>query len=49
MKKIVIFLAVAVLIAGVSLVYAQTGTQSKDGGQPNGAQMGQRARGSPYV
>ena len=45
MKKKVMFLAVAVLIAGVSLVYAQTGTQSKAGDQPNGAQMGQRQGG----
>ena len=43
MKKTVIFLAAAVLIAGVSLVYAQTGTHSprKVSGPPHGAQMGQ--------
>ena len=43
MKKIVMFLAVAVLLAGVSLVYAQTDTQpsQKAGGPPRGAQMGQ--------
>ena len=43
MKKTVMFLAAAVLIAGVSLVYAQTGTQPsrKAGGPPRGAQMGQ--------
>jgi len=43
MKKTVIFLAVAVLIAGVSLVYAQTSTQPsrKVGGPLRGAQMGQ--------
>ena len=43
MKKKVMFLAAAVLIAGVSLVYAQTGTQSpqKAKGPAHGAQMGQ--------
>ncbi|MFH2068119.1 MAG: hypothetical protein ABII89_01475 [Candidatus Omnitrophota bacterium] len=42
MKKISIFLT-AVLIAGVSLAYAQTGAQTsrKVGGPPRGAQMGQ--------
>ena len=42
MKKTVLFLAAAVLIAGVSLVYAQTGAQSprKAGGPPHGAEMG---------
>ena len=45
MKKTIIFLAVAVLIAGVSLLYAaETGTQPsrKAGGPARGAQMGQR-------
>ena len=43
MKKTAILLAAAVLIAGVSLVYAQTGTHSprKVSGPPHGAQMGQ--------
>ena len=43
MKKIIILLAAAVLVAGVSLAYAQTDTQSprKAGGPPHGAQMGQ--------
>ena len=44
MKKTAILLAAAVLIAGVSLVYAQSDTQPprKAGGLPHGAQIGQR-------
>jgi Spy/CpxP family protein refolding chaperone len=43
MKKKIMFLAAAVLIAGVSLVYAQNGPQGsrKADGPPRGAQLGQ--------
>ena len=48
MKKTVMFLAVAVVLAGISLVYAETGVEPfrvepsrKVGGTPRGAQMGQ--------
>jgi Spy/CpxP family protein refolding chaperone len=41
-KKTIIFMALAFLIAGVSLVYAQTATPPAGGNrQPRGGQMGQ--------
>ena len=47
MKKTVVFLVAAVLIAGISLVYAATDTQpSREvSGPPRGAQMGQLQQG----
>ncbi|MCX5641871.1 MAG: hypothetical protein NTY10_01305 [Candidatus Omnitrophica bacterium] len=49
MKKTVMFLAIAVLLAGISLVSAETGGEAfrKSGELPRGAQMGPRQERGP--